>query len=80
MPRLRGILPSAKVEALRGVRMASGTGNSPPPAHEEEQVLEGEDAFEIPSKNASHDHLRRWRVRRLHYYSSVQIQRFFSSG
>ncbi|XP_066394611.1 calcium-transporting ATPase 5, plasma membrane-type-like isoform X1 [Miscanthus floridulus] len=41
--------------------MASGTGNSPPPAHEEEQVLEGEDAFEIPSKNASHDHLRRWR-------------------
>jgi Ca2+-transporting ATPase len=59
------------------VRMASGTGSSPPPAHEEEQVLEGEDAFEIPSKNASQDHLRRWRVRRLPYYSSsVQIQRF----
>ncbi|EER99121.2 calcium-transporting ATPase 5, plasma membrane-type isoform X1 [Sorghum bicolor] len=42
--------------------MASGTGSSPAAAaHEEEQVLEGEDAFEIPSKNASHDHLRRWR-------------------
>jgi len=54
--------------------MASGTGSSPAAAaHEEEQVLEGEDAFEIPSKNASHDHLRRWRVRRLHHYSSVQI-------
>lgn len=42
--------------------MASGTGSSPPPAHEE-RVLEGEGAFEISSKNTSHDHLRRWRVR-----------------
>lgn len=40
--------------------MASGTGSSPPPAHEE-RVLEGEGAFEISSKNTSHDHLRRWR-------------------
>jgi len=34
-----------------------------------EQAVEGaeeeEDAFDIPSKNASHDRLRRWRVRRL---------------
>ena len=34
-----------------------------------EQAVEGaeeeEDAFDIPSKNASHDCLRRWRVRRL---------------
>ena len=58
--------------------MASGTGNSPPPetgappvaaaatAEEElEQAVEGEDAFEIPSKNASHDRLRQWRVRLL---------------
>jgi hypothetical protein len=59
--------------------MASGTGSSPPPeigapaaavAEEElEQAVEGaeegEDAFDIPSKNASHDRLRRWRVRRL---------------
>jgi hypothetical protein len=51
-----------KAEALRGLRMASGTGSSPPPAHEE-RVLEGEGAFEISSKNTSHDHLRRWRVR-----------------
>ncbi|CAD6224351.1 unnamed protein product [Miscanthus lutarioriparius] len=42
--------------------MASVTGSSPPPAHEEEQVLEGEDAFEIPSKNASQDQLRWWRI------------------
>ncbi|KAF8694900.1 hypothetical protein HU200_038003 [Digitaria exilis] len=57
--------------------MASGTGSSPPPkigapvaaaaaAEEEElQAVEGaeeeEDAFDIPSKNASHDRLRRWR-------------------
>ncbi|XP_039834903.1 calcium-transporting ATPase 5, plasma membrane-type-like isoform X4 [Panicum virgatum] len=57
--------------------MASGTGSSPPPetgapvaavaASEEEleQAVEGEeegeDAFEIPSKNASHDRLRQWR-------------------
>ncbi|RLN33836.1 calcium-transporting ATPase 8, plasma membrane-type-like [Panicum miliaceum] len=55
--------------------MASGTGSSPPPetgaavAEEEEEELEqavegaeeGEDAFDIPSKNASHDRLRRWR-------------------
>ena len=34
-----------------------------------EQAVEGaeeeEDAFEIPSKNASHDRLRQWRVRLL---------------
>lgn len=52
--------------------MASGTGSSPPPeigapvaeaaVAEEEQAVEGEDAFHIPSKNASHDRLRRWRV------------------
>ncbi|RCV12332.1 hypothetical protein SETIT_2G260700v2 [Setaria italica] len=51
--------------------MASGTGSSPPPeigapvaeaaVAEEEQAVEGEDAFHIPSKNASHDRLRRWR-------------------
>ncbi|KAL6845907.1 hypothetical protein ACP4OV_023355 [Aristida adscensionis] len=35
-------------------------------AEDEEQVVggaeEGEDAFDIPSKNASHDRLRRWRL------------------
>nr|CAB3453848.1 unnamed protein product [Digitaria exilis] len=66
------------VRGLRLLLMASGTGSSPPPkigapvaaaaaAEEEElQAVEGaeeeEDAFDIPSKNASHDRLRRWRA------------------
>ncbi|KAL6656275.1 hypothetical protein ACP70R_007101 [Stipagrostis hirtigluma subsp. patula] len=55
--------------------MASGTGKPPPreigepvaaaAAEDEAQLVdgaeEGEDAFDIPSKNASHDRLRRWR-------------------
>ncbi|CAL5087545.1 unnamed protein product [Urochloa decumbens] len=55
--------------------MASGTGSPPPPeigaavvvaAEEEEQQAvegaeEGDDAFDIPNKNASRDRLRRWR-------------------
>ncbi|KAJ1290257.1 hypothetical protein BS78_02G229300 [Paspalum vaginatum] len=51
--------------------MASWTTGSsappppPPPPEQEEQVVEGaeeaQEAFDIPSKNASHDRLRRWR-------------------
>ena len=81
MPRRRQSFPCGAARGLRLLLMASGTGSSPPPetgapvaavaASEEEleQAVEGaeeeEDAFDIPSKNASHDRLRRWRVRRL---------------
>lgn len=57
--------------------MASRMGSSPLAAAHEEQVVEGEDAFDISSKNASQDHLRRWRVRLLRHYSLAQIQLLF---
>jgi len=77
VPRRRQSFPCGAARGLRLLLMASGTGSSPPPetgapvaavaASEEEleQAVEGEDAFEIPSKNASHDRLRQWRVRLL---------------
>jgi hypothetical protein len=48
---------------------------SPPPEiavpvrEEEDMQLEEGDAFDIPSKNASYDRLRRWRVCHPHFLS-----------
>lgn len=62
------------------------SGRSPPPeiGDEDQEVEVGaegeeeENAFDIPSKNASHDRLRRWRVWRLNSSLFPLIQFFIS--
>jgi hypothetical protein len=60
--------------------MASPPPEIAVPVGEEDREVEEGDAFDIPSKNASYDRLRRWRVCHLRWFLTVASDSIFCWG